>query len=320
MRAEFLLADGPLMSLSPAPELLTATWALLREAELAGRASRAAKEAAAGAVARANRCPFCVEAHALLVHGAGEHDLAEATRSGAVPSDGTGAAVVAWAGATRTPGDPALAAPPFPAEHAAEFLGTVLVSHFVNRMVTSLLDEDALIPQPLRSSGLLRRLAGLTVRRTARRPLQPGPGLKLLAGLPTSVPPAWAGGSPVGVAYATLRAVAAGGAALLGPEAQARVGATVAAWDGAHAPLGAGWLDTPLAGLPAADRPAARLALLAALAPYRLTEADVASWRASAQEQGTDANLVRVLAFGAITAVERIESWIAPVTAERTPA
>ncbi|MEZ0069388.1 AhpD family alkylhydroperoxidase [Streptacidiphilus sp. MAP12-20] len=320
MRAEFLLADGPLMSLSPAPELLAATWALLREAELAGSTPRAAKEAAAGAVAYANRCPFCAEAHALLIHGTGAHDLAEAARRGAVPADTGGAAVLAWAGATRTPGDTALAEPPYPAEQAAEFLGTVLVSHFINRMVTSLLDEEALVPQPLRRSALLRRVAGLAVRRTARRALRPGPGLEVLTGLPTSTPPAWAGDSPIGVAYATLRSIAGAGSELLSPEALARVSATIGAWDGAHAPLAAtAWLDAPLSDLPTAERPAARLALLAALAPYRLTDADVASWRAAdPTAPGSDADLLRLLAYGAMAAVEQIEGWIAPAPTATT--
>jgi AhpD family alkylhydroperoxidase len=307
MRAEFLLADGPLMSLSPAPDLLAATWALLREAELAGEASRAEKEATAGAVAVANRCPFCTEAHALLVHGAGDHALAEAARGGEAAASG----ILAWAGASRTPGDPALAlvARPFPAEQAAEFLGTVLVSHFVNRMVSSLLDEDALVPAPLRRSGLLRRLAGLAVRRTARRRLRPGRGLEVLSGLPAGEPPAWADGSPIGLAYATLRAVTRRGGELLTPVARAQVLITVGAWDGTHPPLSAAWLDAALAELPAPDRPAARLALLAALAPYRLTEPDVAAWRTAAP-RATDADLVHLVAFGAFAAVERVEQWI----------
>jgi hypothetical protein len=81
----------------------------------------------------------------------------------------------------------------------------------------------------------------------------------------------------------------------------------VAQWDGTHPPLGSGWLDEPLAAMPASDRPGARLALLTALAPYRITDADVAAWRAT---HPSDADLVRLLAFGAFTAVEHIESAV----------
>ncbi|WP_440069920.1 hypothetical protein [Streptosporangium sp. OZ121] len=62
-----------------------------------------------------------------------------------------------------------------------------------------------------------------------------------------------------------------------------------------------------LADLPGADRPGARLALLAAPAPYRVTDADVAAWRAGHPD---DAGLVRLLAYGAITAVEGVEASI----------
>ncbi|MGW5156030.1 hypothetical protein ACWEPN_11185 [Nonomuraea wenchangensis] len=54
--------------------------------------------------------------------------------------------------------------------------------------------------------------------------------------------------------------------------------------------------------------PAARLALLTAQAPYRVTDADVAAWRGSAG--GGDAALVRLVAYGAILATERAESLI----------
>jgi hypothetical protein len=138
--------------------------------------------------------------------------------------------------------------------------------------------------------------------------------------------------APVGTAAAALYTAATRGGALLSDPARATVLATVAGWDGTHPPLGGGWLERPLAALPAPDRPGARLALLAALAPYRVADADVAAWRAT---RPADADLVRLLAFGAMAAVERIEASIGapaaapdggtrrgsgPAPAERAPA
>src|SRR5262245_57910981 len=57
--------------LSPAPQLHAAAWAALRESQLVGSVPRAAKEAAAAAVAVANQCPFCVDAHTALLHATG---------------------------------------------------------------------------------------------------------------------------------------------------------------------------------------------------------------------------------------------------------
>ncbi|MER7756142.1 carboxymuconolactone decarboxylase family protein [Kitasatospora sp. NPDC097643] len=312
MEADFLLADGPLMSLSPAPTVLAATWALLREAELAGAAPRTDKEAVASAVSLANRCPFCTEAHALLVHGAGGHELAEAVRAGTAPADPGQAALLAWAAATRSPGDPLLARPPFPAALAPEFVGTALVTHFVNRMVTALLDEEALLPSSLRRSRYVRRAAALTVGKAARRTVTPGAGLTVLTDRPSPDAPVpdWAGRGSIGPAFLALRTAASGGGELLTPAARSAVRDTLAAWDGTHPPLGGDPVGPHLAALAEPDRPAARLALLTALAPYRITAADVAAWRA-VRPGADDEELTRLLAFGAFAAVERVEGWIA---------
>ncbi|MGW0194322.1 carboxymuconolactone decarboxylase family protein, partial [Nonomuraea sp. NPDC003201] len=117
---------------------------------------------------------------------------------------------------------------------------------------------------------------------------------------------AWGAGTAVGAAYAALRAAGAAGGELLGDAARAAVAGTVAAWDGEHPPMGGAWLDAPLAEVPAGERAGARLALLAALAPYRVTDADVAAWRGSRP----DADLVRLCAFGAASAMERMETLI----------
>jgi hypothetical protein len=60
-----------------------------------------------------------------------------------------------------------------------------------------------------------------------------------------------------------------------------------------------------------------RLALLAAAAPYRIAGADVEAWRAG-RPGGDDAGLVRLLACGAISAVERVEAGICGSLADRS--
>jgi hypothetical protein len=71
-------------------------------------------------------------------------------------------------------------------------------------------------------------------------------------------------------------------------------------------PLTGDWLAQPLVTLAGGDRPGVRLVLLAALAPYRITDADVATWRPT---HPGDADLVGVPAYGAMTAVDRIQVW-----------
>lgn len=306
---DFGLARMPvLMTLSPAPDLLAATWALLRESLVAGPASRTGREVVALGVSVANRCPYCVAAHTTLLHATGDHRLAEDIARGGTPADPGHAALLGWATATRAPGTAGTARPSaaFPPEHTAEYVGTALTFHFVNRVASSLL-TDSMLPGKLQDSRLVRSLGGRVLARTVRRRLPAGESLPLLAERPALPEPAWAAGTPVGTAFAALREAAGAGGALLGERARAVVLETVGGWDGEHPAMGGGWLDGPLAGLPGADRPGARLALLAALAPYRVTDADVAAWRAGHPD---DADLVRLLAYGAITAVEGVETSI----------
>jgi hypothetical protein len=198
-------------------------------------------------------------------------------------------------------------APPFPDGFSPEYIGTALAFHFINRMASALL-TDNLLPGDLQRSRLVRSLGGRRLGRTVRRRLPAGESLPLLAGLPTGPAPAWAAGTPIGTAFAALRATAARGGALLSEPARTAVLGTVTGWEGgSHPPLTGGRLDRPLAALRAPDRPGAKLALLTALAPYRITDADVAGWRGTGR---TDAELVRLLAFGALAAVERAEQAI----------
>ncbi len=298
--AEFILADGPLMCLSPAPELLTATWSLLREAQVAGLAPRVNKEIVATAVSAANHCQFCVDAHTALVHAAGEHQVAEAIWRGETPADPSAARLVAWAKATAIPKAAERAATPFPAQLAVEYFGTALVTHFINRVVSSLLNEN-LLPGRLRESYLVRRVAGRALERAVRVHPRGGESLPLLGGVAPGVSPAWAEKSPAGVAYAALRSAAGAGGALLGSRAWESVLSGISCWNGDD-PVA---IDERVSALPAAERPGARLALLAALDPHGITDADVAVWRATRPK---DADLIRLIAFGAMAAVERIES------------
>ncbi|MFG1708227.1 carboxymuconolactone decarboxylase family protein [Nonomuraea sp. M3C6] len=304
---DFGMARMPVfLTLSPSVEVQAATWVMLRESLLAGNATRTSKEVVALGVSLANRCPFCVDAHTTLLHATGDHRLAETIARGDTPDDPEHAALLSWA-KVRGPA-------PFPLELAPEYIGTALSFHFINRMASALLTEN-LLPANLQKSRLVRSVGGRALARTVRRRLPPGASLPLVADLPARPEPAWAAGTPVGAAYAVLAAVAGAGGELLGAAARAAVTGTVGAWDGTHPPMGNLWLEGPIADLPAGERAGARFALLAALAPYRVTDADVAAWRGGSR---TDEDLVRLCAFGAITATERAGALIEAPLGERS--
>ncbi|WP_426502948.1 carboxymuconolactone decarboxylase family protein [Dactylosporangium sp. McL0621] len=293
------------MMLSPAPDIHAATWAVLRESELVGQASRTDKEVVTVAVSQANECRFCIDAHTIMIHATGEHRLAEDLLHGRPLAEPRYDRLVAWAKATRTPGAEQLREPPFPAEVAAEFIGTALSTHFTNRMFSCLTDER-LIPGNLQRSSSVRRVGGMTYARTIRRELAPGESLALLSDIPRGPVPHWTGDTPIGIALAALRGAAAAGGELLSESGRELLRTAIADWDGARP--SAAWLDQRLASVHAADRPSTSLALLAALSPHEITDARVAAWRATGHD--ADADLVRLLSFGAVTAVDRIEEAI----------
>ena len=169
----------------------------------AGRAGvRTGKEVVAAGVSLANRCPFCVHAHTVLLHATGDHRLAETMPAGRRAGRAGPRRLLAWGR-----GHGYAAAVPL-REHAPEYMGTALAFHFINRVVSSLLTEDMLpggaqkLPAGAEPGGPFAGPHGAP--RTAR----PGDSLALLD--TAGAAPRWAADTPVGTAYARA---AHGGAA-----------------------------------------------------------------------------------------------------------
>ena len=291
LRDDFL---GPLptfRALSPVPEAL-----------LAGDACRVDREVVASAVSRANRCAFCVDAHVTLLYALGERELAEVIARREAPPEPRHAELIGWAVASRSPRSAG-----WTSRYGPEVTGTLLAFHFINRIVSALLDPD-LLPGGLQRLPLVRSAGGRLYARTARAPREPGRSLPLL-GDSHPASPAWAGDSPVGVAYASLSDVATQGGTLLSEAARRTVTATVRWEDGRHPARPAEWVTELVRDLSGADRAGARIALLAAFAPGAIGPGDVASWRL---HHPADAELVRLVAYGAITATDHIARALAP--------
>ncbi|PWR04966.1 hypothetical protein DKT68_29315 [Micromonospora acroterricola] len=302
LRDEFLGPAPTFQAVSAVPEVLAPTWALMREALLAGDASRVDREVVASAVSRANRCRFCVDAHVMLLHALSEHELAEAIARGGTPPEPRHAELVGWAEASRSPKAAGWSSP-----YRPEVTGTLLAFHFINRVVSALLDPD-LLPGGLQRSRVVRSAGGRLHARVAREPRKPGRSLALLD-VDGTAPPAWAGDSPVGVAYAALRNAATRGGDLLGDVARQTVTATVRWEDGRYPDRPAEWAADLIRDLPGTDRVGTRIALLAAFAPNAIRSGDVALWRLS---HPADADLVRLVAYGAITATDHVARALTP--------
>lgn len=311
IRRDFGMLVPPFTLHDPAPPLLAGFWMVCREATVASRVPRAHTEAVATAISTLNRCPYCVDAHAMMLHGTGAHEAAQALAAGRAAGDPTLAALAVWAAASRRPGDPQLSRPPFAADAAPALVGTAVAFHYVNRMVSALLPDSPLPVRGERWKRPLRRLLGWHFGRAIRRAKTPGASLALLSDAPLPGDLAWATpDAAIAGAFARFAAaVEAAGAAALGDDARARIAAHVGAWHGADPPLGRGWLDDATADLPAAACAEARLGLVAALAPWQMDATLRDAYRAT---RPGDAGLVGALAWSAFTAARRIGTWLTP--------
>ncbi|MGI8666799.1 MAG: carboxymuconolactone decarboxylase family protein [Jatrophihabitans sp.] len=302
---EFGLAAPPLALHSPVPELLAASWSILRETLVAdGQLSRAAKEGIASAVSQSNSCPYCV-----VVHGATLRGLQ--SQAGAAGSDPAAEErLQRWAQASGDQRAMLAMAPPFAPECAPEAIGVALTFHYLNRMVSIYLPDSPLPPMlPPAGTAQAGRFLGRFMRELSARPHPPGASLALVesAELPDDL--WWAAGSPaIAASFAAAAAVTDRlGAEYVSGPVRELVRDCLQQWDGADPGLDTSWLQRGLADLPTAERAAGRLALLTAFAPYRVDEATVADYR---QAHPEDRSLIALTSWTAMSCARRIGSWI----------
>jgi len=296
---------------APTPQLLAGVWMATRETELVGSVRREIKEAVAATVSQLNQCPYCVDAHTMMLDATSAHGISTAIsreRDDQI-QDTAVRQIVAWAKATRSPGDPLLQKPPFSEAEAPEIIGTAVAFHYINRMVDIFLDETPLPSNRGWLKGTLKRMAGWYFSRAARRQKTIGTSLTLLPEAELPVDLGWAAASPtIAGAFARWAAVIEiAGQETLPANVRAVVREHVAAWNGESPGLSRNWVETAITGLADSEKPAARLALLTALAPYQISENTIAAFRAHEPE---DEKLIAATAWASFTAARRVGSWL----------
>jgi AhpD family alkylhydroperoxidase len=299
---DFGLLAPPVALHSPAPGPLAASWLMLRETLLAGAGDRPGKEAVAAAVSFGNICPYCVQVHASLLHGLVRSRDAAAIEIGRIAS--VADQRIRWLGAWASAGGRTAdnAGEPFPSAQRAEFIGVAVTFHYLNRMVNVFLGDPPLpqsLPSPMRGGAM--RLMGNLLRPVTRKQLASGASLGLLpeAALPGDL--SWAATSPV-VAVAFARAAAAidqAAADALPQPVRDLVLVKIACWKGRSPAPGRAWVDATVSGLADGQRPAARLALLTALASYQVSPADIDQAR---QRHPDDAALIGLTSWASLAA------------------
>ena len=302
---DFGMLAPPVSLHSPAPEPLAACWAVLRETLLArGTVARATKEAVATAVSLGNACPYCVDVHSSALHGLAHGRESVLIADGNLDriADPQLRALAHWA---RGSGAPTGGAPPVGAEAVPEVLGVAVVFHYINRMVNLFLPESPFPPRlPGGARTLVRRVFGRMMGLTGGAP-EPGASLALLPPAPVTADLGWTAGNPT-VRDAFARAGAAfdrAGRRSVPDSVRSLVTARLDGWDGEPPGPNRGWLTEAVADLSPADRPAGRLALLAAIGSYQSTDRDIDTLRAAG---AGDRELVEIAAWAGMAAARRV--------------
>src|SRR5262249_5315330 len=174
---------------------------------------------------------------------------------------------------------PGLALPP---DQVPELIGVAVTFHYLNRMVNLFLTETPLPPRlspGARARAL--RVFGLVLRPMAGRAVQAGGSLDLLPAGPLPADLGWAAGNPViaGAFARAAQAIELAASRSVPEPVRELVTAELAGWDGRPPGLDGGWVADAVAGLAPADRAAGRLALLTALASYRVSDGLVEEFR-----------------------------------------
>jgi hypothetical protein len=307
---EFGILAPSIALFSSAPEVLAASWLMLRETLLVtGKVERSAKEAVATTVSQGNTCPWCTTVHSTMLSGLAD-GLVLKDRSAEPIADLRLRAVTAWARNCGTEEGALLHEPACPAAEAPELIGTTVLFHYYNRMVNVFLTDVPLPPgAPRIALGPVMRILDRRMRPAAERTHEPGVSLDLLpaAPLPPDLP--WAVADPLAeVAFGRgCAAIDAAGARTVPPAVHDLVMAELENWHGERRGPSRAWVESGVSGLPTADQPAGRLALLTALASYQVDRSVIRQFQAS--RPGDDA-LVELTAWASLAAARRIGTWI----------
>ncbi len=311
IKHEFGALVEPFTLHSASPELLAGAWSACRESLLVGSVRRDIKEAVAATVSRINRCPYCVDAHTVMLNASSAHNSADAIIHYRDVSilDPAMRSIVKWAAATRSPGANVLLSPPFSQKDAPEIIGTALFFHYVNRMVTVLLSNTPLPSSHPLLKGFFKRIAGWFFSKAMHRSKPLGASLELLPNSELPVDLIWAMGSPnIAGAFARFAAVInRAGIEYIPKDVRDRVVKYVHAWDGKDPRLGRLWVEEAMNGLDEKSKAIGRLVLLTALAPYQVDDEVVDAF---ATHNIGDDRLIGALAWGSFTAARRIGTWL----------
>lgn len=311
IKRDFGKVVEPFQLHSQLPKLLAGAWMACRETELIGSVPREIKEAVAATVSKLNSCPYCLDAHTIMLKATGEHATANSISHARYNQiyEIKMRSIVQWVLKASTPNWKGPSLPPFSQSEAPEIIGTVVFYHYINRMVTVLLGKT---PLPSNSSWLknpLKRIASMMFSSAVHRAKIPGESLKFLA--PANLPEdlKWAKANPIiAQAFARFAAIInVVGEQTLPLRVRERVSSFVNKWQGEKFGISRSWVENETRGFNEASKSAAQLTLLTSMVPNQVDKSTVLRFKRNFPE---DKLLLGALAWGSFTAARKIGTLI----------
>ncbi len=293
------------------PKLLAGVWMASRESELVGVVPRSYKEAVAVSVSVLNSCPYCVDAHSIMLYATGEKGIADALCKGKYDqiSDYKIRKIVKWTLSTLSPESRINYDLPFSKEFEPEIIGTVVFYHYINRITNFFLSETPLPSNISWLGGILKIVAGRLFSRAVKRSKSLGDSLKFLPKADLPIEFSWAkGSSNVSGAFARFAsAVEEVGNISIDSEVRYCVKEYIDSWMGENPGVSRQWIELPTQKLVESKRIAAQLALLVAISPCKVDEKLVMGFKRFFPE---DSKLLGLVTWSSFLAAKRVGTWL----------
>jgi len=287
---------------SPSERVHPLRWASIREfLVVETHVPRATKETVAATISELNTCPYCEDAHEAGLIALGDKAKNEKT-----------AAITEWSQNTRNPHAQIIQNPPFSAIEAPEIIGTALLFHSTNRLVSIFLAES-MLPGIVRNKFIkkiaLNFVAKIVKKDFVGKKVAAGRSLQFIGQHEIPQHLHWAKSVPAYTRIFTAReSVLAEIEKSVIPPTSARIlKEAISAWQGENMPLGRSWLADLTKDISENEKPIAAIMLLAAFAPYTVTENDI---RAFQKTNPSDKDLLETCFWSIEMLTNKIATWI----------
>ena len=295
---------------SPIPHLLAGVWMASRESELVGNVPRETKEAIAACISQLNKCPYCVDAHTIMLTAKGDKQTAQQITKEQYQNikDPKTRKIAEWALASLSPDSKFIKNPPFKAEEAPEIIGTAVFYHYINPLVTIYLGRTPL-PLPILRTPM-KRIASRLFKKAVNRQKTPGTSLSLLPerNLPKDL--TWAKNSPhVAGAYARFAAAIKDIEKTYVPIATRKtIIKHIDEWNPNIQQNEIQWIRETTGKMDPLTKIATKLALLTINLPYRIDKKTINSFQRHSSQKN---QLLAITAWASFIKATKIGAWLA---------